>query len=87
MTRPIIHSFQVPVQDLDASIQQRTYCEKPFLLSVDQVFGRPAWEQSQEFVGDRIPPIAYLIAEPGFLFSCFFGHIALLCNIVARKAL
>jgi hypothetical protein len=76
--RPIVDALEIAVKDLDASIEQRAYREEPFFLSVHKVFGRPAREKSEELIGGRIPPIAYLIAEFGFPFSCFFDHTALL---------
>src|SRR5262245_36665308 len=84
--RPIIDALEIAVKNLDASIKQRAYREEPFFLSVHKVFGRPAREKSEELIGDRIPPIAYLIGEFGFPFFCFFDHTALLIrlSILAR---
>src|SRR5690349_237128 len=76
MTRPITHSSEILIQDFDPSIEQRAYREESFFLSIDEVLGRPAWEESEELVGCRIPPVAHLFGKPGFLFSNFFDHVA-----------
>src|SRR5205823_1005660 len=72
---PLVDAFQIVLQNLDPAIEQRAYGQKPFLLRVDQVLGRPSRKESENLVGDRIPPIAYLIGELGFLFSRFLSHI------------
>src|SRR5262245_24199708 len=84
--RPIVDALEIAVKDLDASIEQRAYRQEPFFLSVHKVFGRPAREKSEELIGGRIPPIAYLIAEFGFPFCCFFDHTCTPYSIIlARK--
>src|SRR5262245_13829715 len=84
--RPIVDALEIAVKDLDASIEQRAYREEPLFLSVHKVFGRPAREKSEELIGDRIPPIAYLIGELGFPFFCFFDHSCTPYRIIlARK--
>src|SRR5438876_8870943 len=63
----VVDALQVAVQDLDSSIEQRADREEPFLLSVDEMLGRPAGEEPEELIGDRVSPIAHLIGEFGFL--------------------
>ena len=46
--RSVVDALQVAVQDLDSAIEQRAYREESFLLSVDEVFGRPARKESEE---------------------------------------
>jgi hypothetical protein len=86
MTRwPFVDALQILFQNLDSSIEQRTYREEPFLLSVDEVLGRPSRKEPEEPISDRIPPIPHVIGESGFLFSCFFGHAALLLSIIVTR--
>lgn len=67
-------AFQVIVQHLDPTIEQRSYRKEAFLLHVDEVLGRPPRENSEDFVGYHIPPTFHLIGELGVLFSRFLSH-------------
>jgi|SRR5579883_2685287 len=63
-------------------IEQRTHRKEAFLLSVDEMLGRPAREEPEELIGGSIPPVPHLIGKPGFPFSRFFGHIELLVHLI-----
>src|SRR5690349_7163282 len=67
-------TFQVVVQHLDPTIEQRSHRKEAFLLRVDEVLGRPPRKNSEDFVGHHIPPTFHLIGKPGVLFSRFFSH-------------
>ena len=84
----LVDAFEIAFQNLYPSIEQRPYREEPFFLSIDEMFGRPPREESEELVGGSIPPIPYVLRESGFLFSSFFfGHISLLLTSLYQEKL
>src|SRR5579862_1865218 len=78
-------ALQIVVQDVDSAIEQRAHRKESFFLSVDQVLGRPARKEPEDFVGHGIAPIPHLVAESGVLFFRFFRHLALLCFQLYQK--
>ena len=80
-----MNAFQVVVQHLDPTIEQRSYGKEAFLLCIDEVLGRPPRKESEDLVGHHIPPTFHLIGEFGVLFSRFFSHAASYVPNCTRK--